>query len=399
MPERWPVGEGVQASRNAYAMSNNRLLEFAGSFWPARVQVGFRERVRVFVGAGVGIVVTALVSRWWFDAGGVAGPWLAAPLGASAVLVFAVPASPLAQPWAVVGGNTLSALVGTLCAMFIGDAAWAGGVAVALAIALMFSLRCLHPPGGATALLAALSASSFHFAVFPMLANSTLLVVAGVLYNRLTGRRYPHAQLRAVPTTPDSSRFRTVDLDAALAHYNQVLDVSRDDLEELLHFAEAAAYKRNFGDLRCADIMSKAPVSVQFGTLLGDAWQLMRSRRIKALPVTDRASRIVGIVTVADFMRLANLDRHDAIGARLRSLVSRDGLVHSNKAEVVGQIMTREVRVATSTRHVSELVPLFSDEGHHHIPIIDGDNRLVGIITQSDVVRALYRSTQAPAQD
>jgi len=378
-------------------MSNHRFLEFAASFWPARAHVSFRERLRSFTGAGVGIVLTALVSRWWFDAGGLAGPWLAAPLGASAVLVFAVPASPLAQPWAVVGGNTLSALVGTACAMLIGDPAWAGGIAVALAIALMFGLRCLHPPGGATALLAALSASNFHFAVFPMLVDSVLLVVAGVLYNSLTGRRYPHRQVRTAPAPADPSRFSPVDLDAALSHYNQVIDVSRDDLEELLHFAEAAAYKRNFGDLRCADIMSREPVSVQFGTLLGDAWQLMRSRRIKALPVTDRAHRIVGIVTVADFMRTANLDRHEGIGNRLRALVSRDGLVHSSKPEVVGQIMTREVRVATNTRHVSELVPLFSEGGHHHIPIIDAEKRLVGIITESDVVRALYRATRVSA--
>ncbi|MDM0014539.1 HPP family protein [Variovorax sp. J22P168] len=373
------------------------LLAFLRSFRPARVRVGGRERARAFMGAGIGILFTALASRWWGSVEGLPGPWMAAPLGASAVLVFALPASPLAQPWGVIGGNTISALVGSCCAMLIVDPAWAGAAAVAAAIAVMFSLRCLHPPGGASALLAALGASSWHFAVFPMLATSVLLVSAGVVYNGLTGRRYPHGQVQAPPAPANAapSRFTGADLDAALAHYNQVLDVSRDDLEELLRFAEGAAYKRNFGDLRCADIMSTAPVSVQFGESLERAWSLLRQHRIKALPVVDRVGRIAGIVTVADFMRLANLDRREGLGARLRAVLRPEGRVHSDKPETVGQIMTREVRVASASRHLSELVPLFAEGGHHHIPIIDDDKRLVGIVTESDVVRALYRITRA----
>ncbi|MGJ7491365.1 HPP family protein [Variovorax sp. ZT4R33] len=361
-------------------------------FWPARVQVDARERWRAVAGAGFGILLTALLSRWGIGSGA-PQPWLVAPIGASAVLVFAVPASPLAQPWAVVGGNTLSALVGAACAMLIGDPAWAGAIAVAVAVALMFLLRCLHPPGGATALLTALSASGFQFALFPMLVNSVLLVLAGVAYNGMTGRRYPHAQGRPeTARTPSGSRFSSADLDAALARYNQVLDVSRDDLEGLLQQAEAIAYERNFGALQCRDIMSREPLSVQFGTALEDAWALMRGRRIKALPVVDRARRIVGIVTVADFMRHADLDGHDGLGERLRALIRRSGASHDDKPETVGQIMTREVRVASEGRPAAELVPLFSEGGHHHIPIIDAQRRLVGIITQSDLVRALYRA-------
>lgn len=370
---------------------------FVGAFWPAPVRVDARERWRSVAGAGLGILFTALMSRWWAGAGSVV-PWLVAPLGASAVLVFVVPASPMAQPWSVLGGNTLSALVGAASAMLVPDPAWAAALAVASAIALMLALRCLHPPGGATALLTSLGAVGWHFALFPMLLNSALLVVAGVLYNSLTGRRYPHAQRQPAPDKSTAqARFSAADLDAALAHYNQVLDVSRDDLAELLHHAESAAYERNFGSLRCGDIMTRDPIAVPYGAALRDAWALMRQHRIKALPVIDRAHRIVGIVTVADFMRHADLDRHEGLGERLRALVRRSGAVHSDKPEVVGQLMTREVRVASVNRHVSELVPLFSEGGHHHIPIIDTERRLAGIITQSDLVRALHRATRPDA--
>ena len=372
-----------------------RAAAWLRTFWPQRFAVDGRERWRATLGALVGILLTAWASRWFSGALHM-GPWLVAPLGASAVLVFALPASPLAQPWSVVGGNTLSALVGVACAVVIPDPALAGALAVGLAIGLMFTLRCLHPPGGATALLVVMAHNTdFHIAAFPILFNSVLLVLAGVLYNQLTGRRYPHTQEPVHPAGPTpASRFSPADLDTALARYNQVLDVSRDDLEALLHHAELAAYQRNLGELRCEDIMTRTPFAVEFGAPLHEAWALMRQQRIKALPVVDKAQRIVGIVTVADFMRHADLEVHEGVGDRLRAFVRRAGAVASDKPEVVGQIMTRQVRVASASRFVIELVPLFSDGGHHHIPIIGANQRLVGIITQTDLVRALYRAVK-----
>lgn len=363
--------------------------------------VNAQERWRAALGAVLGLLFTALVCRWMVGSGGV-GLWLVAPMGASAVLMFALPASPLAQPWAVVGGNTVSALVGIACVRWIDDPALAGGLAVALAIVLMFALRCLHPPGGAMALIAVLShATQFHFAWFPSFVNSGLLVVAGIVYNTATGRRYPHVQVVARPggkvLGASAQRFNSVDLDAVLARYNQVLDISRDDLEALLQETEMESYRRRLGELRCGNIMSRQLITVEFGSSLQDAWSLMRQHRIKALPVVDRADRVVGIVTMADFMRHADVDMHDGIASQLRKLIRRTTSLYSDKPEVVGQIMTRQVRVASEDRHVVDLVPLFSEDGHHHIPIIGENNRLVGMITQSDFVRALYRAVETPA--
>lgn len=372
-----------------------QFKKFALSFLAVPLQVDARERWRALMGAAFGMLLTALVSRMLVDTA-LPATWLVAPMGASAVLVFAAPASPMAQPWSVLGGHLVSALVGVSCALFIGDPVSAASISVGLAIALMFALRCLHPPGGATALLAViLHATSYRFALFPVLLNSLLLVSAGVLYNNLTGRAYPHAQRSPSPPEPATpARFSPADMDAALAHYNQVLDVSRDDLDQLLHLAEAASYQRNLGELRCADIMSPNPVAVQFGSSLSAAWALMREHRIKALPVTDHQQAIVGIVTATDFFRRAGLDQHSGLGERVRELIQGDGLSSSDRPEVVGQIMTRRVRVAGVQRHALELVELFSQDGHTHIPIIDEANRLVGIVTKSDLVRALHRAVK-----
>jgi CBS domain-containing membrane protein len=376
-----------------------RLASWLAAFRPAPVTVNAQERLRAVIGAVLGVLFAALVSHWLAGIASVV-PWLVAPVGASAVLVFGVPASPLAQPWAVVGGNTVSALVGIACANWIGDPAVAGAVAVSLAIALMFSLRCLHPPGGAMALIAVLThATSFHWALFPAFTNSLLLVMGGMAYNTATGRRYPHVQVAAPGASGpgQTSRFSAADIDVVLARYNQVLDISRDDLQSLLQQTEMEAYRRQLGEIRCADIMSRELITVEFGTSLQEAWGMIRKHGVKSLPVVDKLHRIVGIITLADFMKHANVDLHEGFGERLRDFVRRTVTMHSDKPEVVGQIMTRQVRVASEDRHVVELMPLFSEDGHHHIPIIGEKNRLVGIITQSDFVKALHRAVQPSA--
>jgi CBS domain-containing membrane protein len=287
----------------------------------------------------------------------------------------------------------LSALVGIVCVQLFDDPAVAGAVAVAGAIALMFSFRCLHPPGGAVALFVALAhASSFKFALFPVLTNSALLAFTGILYNTATGRRYPHSQIVDRTNAAPSSRFSSADLDEVLKRYNQVLDVGRDDIENILHMAEMNAMERRLSDLRCQDIMTRNVHTVEYGTDLQDAWALMRTHRVKALPVVDRQRRIIGIISVGDFMRHADIDQSYTVRDRLHQLIRRTPTVHTNKPEAVGQIMSTNVRVASAERSVAELMPIFTEHGHHHIPIIDADNRLVGIITESDFVRALYRS-------
>jgi CBS domain-containing membrane protein len=373
-----------------------RLGQGLRAFWPAALPIDARERLRASIGAGLGILLVALLAAWWLEGQpvhqhGALALALVAPLGASAVLVFALPSSPLAQPWSVVGGNTLSALIGIACALWIPEANLAAAVAVALAIAAMFCLRCLHPPGGASALLMVLiGAQEFSYAWTPVAVDSLLLVSAGLLYNNLTRRPWPHVPRPAEPS--GETRLQRADLDAVLARYNQVLDISRDDLAALLEQVEARAYQRKMGELRCADVMSREPVTARAEMPLQQAWALMRARRIKALPVVDRQGYLLGIVTVADFMRQIDLDVHEGLGWRLRSLVrprERQG------ERTVGLIMTRTVRVASSDRLLIDLVPVFSENGHRHIPIIDGSRRLVGIITQSDLIRALYQAVRA----
>ncbi|AOX21303.1 hypothetical protein A0U90_08580 [Kozakia baliensis] len=175
---------------------------------------------------------------------------IVAPMGASAVLVFAVPASPLATPRAVILGNALSAAIGVLVSILVPTLPLACALAVALAIGGMFVSRSLHPPGGASALTAVLAQPAAHgwvsavaFPFLPVGLNAVFLVLAGVLFHRVTGHTYPH--IARLPIVPDrTGHFRREDIQVALGQLSDRLDVSLADLEELFVLTEQAAERR-----------------------------------------------------------------------------------------------------------------------------------------------------------
>lgn len=155
-------------------------------------KVSWLERFRSVCGAFIGLMLVLTIAKILGEIGGI-DEWLMASLGASALLVFALPGSPMAQPWAVIAGNTLSALIGISCFHLIGEPLLALPVAGALSILGMFILRCLHPPAAAVALIVVLGhIGHYRYAFFPVMVDSVLLIVAGAIYSNLTGKRYPN---------------------------------------------------------------------------------------------------------------------------------------------------------------------------------------------------------------
>ena len=154
--------------------------------------VAMVERVRSGFGAFIGLMLVLTTAKYLGELGGIE-EWLMASLGASALLVFVLPGSPMAQPWAVIAGNTLSALVGICIAHLVGEPLIAMPLAASLSILGMFFLRCLHPPAAAVSLIVVLGhVLHFRYAFFPVMVDSILLVMAGAAYSNLTGKRYPN---------------------------------------------------------------------------------------------------------------------------------------------------------------------------------------------------------------
>lgn len=211
--------------------------------------------LRGAVGAGLGIALAGWVGLIFAGTSDGLYPMLVAPLGASAVLVFAIPASPLAQPWPVIGGDLLSAAVGLATGTVLGDPVVSAAVGVCVAIAVMTIARCLHPPGGACALLCALGATGaegwdFGY-MLPITANVLMLVLVGWLYNNFTGHSWPHVQYpvpRQTRPFPHPGTYRRSDIEEVLADWDEMLDVDIDDLDAVFRAVERRAAKRELAE-------------------------------------------------------------------------------------------------------------------------------------------------------
>ncbi|WP_019996572.1 HPP family protein [Aureimonas ureilytica] len=379
------------------------------SFLPSSPPVSFRERLRSAFGALIGILLTGLVCRFALGPG-TALPILIAPMGASAVLLFAVPASPLAQPWSLIGGNLVSSLVGVTVGLLVPDPFLAAALAIGIAIGLMMGLRCLHPPSGAVALTAVLGGPGIHalgygFVIWPVMANSVLMLIAAILYNRMAGRTYPHRPLAVAAghqtrDRPAAARvgFTSEDLDAVLAEYDQLLDVDRGDLEAILRQAEIRSYRRRSGQMTCASIMSRDVVAIAPDAPIAEALELLRSHHIKTLPVTSEDARVVGIVTQTDLLDKPTWGpRGPRLGVGLRLQLTLNRMRAPNGS--IEDIMTSPVRTVSPDTLLADIVRLMAATGLHHLPVVEADGRLAGIVSQSDLIVALLAESDRRAEE
>ncbi|MET0807634.1 MAG: HPP family protein [Pseudoxanthomonas sp.] len=208
------------------------------------------------IGALLGIVAVYWITRAALPpqvmglAGGVI---MLTSMGASAVLLFAVPQGALSQPWAVIGGHLVSAAIGVTCQKLFPEQDWTAALAVGLAVGSMHYLRCIHPPGGATALAAVIGgtqvhALGYHYLLVPVLINVAAILAMALAFNALfPWRRYPahlHKRAQASPITQPAQRqfeLTQEDLYAAMEQLNSYVDITSESLTELLELAKQHA--------------------------------------------------------------------------------------------------------------------------------------------------------------
>lgn len=209
--------------------------------------VSEREHWISAVGGLVGILAVLWVSHIWLGSHG--GVFAIASMGAAAVLLFAAPHGALSQPWPVLGGNMVSAFIGVTCARWLGhEPMLAASLAVALSISAMYTLRCLHPPGGATALYAVLGGETVHalgygYLFSPVLLNVVVLLSVAVMFNYpFAWRRYPqswHQRTQSEVVADEKSMIPHSNLVYALSQIDTFVDVSEDDLQRIYALALA----------------------------------------------------------------------------------------------------------------------------------------------------------------
>lgn len=373
------------------------------SLGPAMPRPRPQEALRAGLGAGIALSLSGgllvLLNAWRGD---FANFLLIAPLGASAFLLFAIPNSPLAQPFSAIMGNTMSALVAIAVLQLGLPAEVSVGLAVGGAIFVMAILRAMHPPGGAVALATVLIAVEddrvgIAFVLSPVLLDTALLVLLAVVYNRLTGRRYPFRQTPEIGAhqTSDAAPDRRLGLapdvlERLLSEFKLGANIGAEDFGRILAAAEAEAARRHFAGLTCGEVMSQNIVSVAPDTSLITIADLFRKHHFKTLPVVDADRKLKGIISQNDFIqrtRSLSLPQKGGFAGNLCALLDP-----ANRRMSAQNIMTIDLRVVRPEDGVAILVQLLADGGVQAAPVVERQ-RLVGIVTRSDLLAILAHQT------
>ncbi len=358
------------------------LADYLRRFGPVTSRPDLSEVATAALGAALGMAATGAV-LWSLAGMGtfLDHPLLIAPFGASAVLIFAVPASPLSQPWPAIAGNLVAALCGLASAHLVPHPLPATVLAVLATIVLTSSARALHPPAGALAAFVVLSvpagtAPPFSFALSPALTGTVLLVAFGLLWHRVTGRTYP---LRR-PGVPARGAYGTTDTrpqDRQLPSGQELGDVLQRlhlettlgvaDLALLIAAVELQAAVRSQGPLTAADLMSRDLTTVLPDTALPQIAALFREHGFKSLPVRDASGAFCGIVPQSALVG-----------------VSDPALTATDLCDPSPPTCAPHTPLADLTRQMAD--------GKTQVLGVLSGNELVGLVTRSDLVTGLIRA-------
>lgn len=374
------------------------------SLGPAVAHVSGVEALRAGLGALVGLGLTGMfllspsVDPEW-------GLFLVAPFGATSVLLFAVPNSPLAQPWSAIVGNTVAAIVGVAVCLLIADPILRVALAVGLAITATILCRAVHPPAGAVAMTAAMSPDmvahlGFWFALTPIAVGTIALVVIATVYARLTGRHYPFRQFDDPSSHGTENRnpierlgLSEQELTGILEHYRQSFNLGVEDLARLIGAAELQAAAHSAGPLTAEDIMSRNLVTVSPETALVDIADLFRRHRFISLPVVGPDQTFLGVIfqyhligqAMADALRLER-----SYWAALKRLLDRGRKTQIKAADVMSVASPR----ATTNTPIGVLLPMMATGDADAVPVVE-HGKIIGIVTRTDLVAALTRRALA----
>jgi CBS domain-containing membrane protein len=362
------------------------------------------QRLKVALSAFIALFIVTYIS---LQLAGTAGSIvLLASMGASAVLLFGLPNSPLAKPWSFAAGHLISATVGLVCSHLFTDLALMAAVTISIVLFVMYIFECMHPPGGATALVPVIASTDqvlgYEFLLYPVALNVFVLLAVALLLQKLWlkhGMQKPIQKYDPVHLHQDASPLKRLglqpeDLLSALNSFDTVVDISEQDLERLYHHAQLNAYQRKSGEIRCRDIMSRDLITVGPNSAVASAWQLLRKHKISILPVTDTEQQLLGVVSTVDFLKNLQVPHYWGLLRHVNQLLLKNRHNKQYKRKVA-EIMVSNLSVAYEDDHIVALVPMLSDQGLHHIPVLNTQQQLVGIITQSDLIAALFNSKLA----
>jgi len=387
------------------------MKAFLRLFLPPPNTTSLSEKAISGFAALLGIALVMFISQQFLPAEDL--PWVVASMGASAVLLFAVPLGTLSQPWSFVGGHLLSGVIGVSVAKLIPDIVIASAVAVSLAIFVMYLTHCLHPPGGATALSAVVGSSTVHelgytFLLTPVALNvAVMLAFAFIINNLLPNRYYPNTlkcyreeKNKTVGENFGGEKLQNAlsvsrdDIKFALQEIGDFVDVSDEHLSQIFNISATHARRKRMGEILVGDIMTRDVVTAEYGDEVEGLWMLMAKHKIRSIPIVDSANKLEGIVTIADFLNQVKVPTDEPLKERLEHFIKHTEGMETTKPEAAGHLMQSPVITVQHDQHILDLFPIFYEKGIHHLPVVDAKNNLVGMITPKNLLIALHADLQ-----
>lgn len=229
------------------------IMKFRQLMGVELVELSSTEKLVATIGGGLSILMLIGFSLWALPASGATA--VITSMGASAVLLFAVPHGQLSQPWPVIAGHGISAVIGVACAQYIPQQQVAAACAVGFAIGAMHQFKCIHPPGGATAFTAVMGGSAIHhlgfwFVLFPVLTNAIVMVLLAVIINgAFKWRRYPAifnvASHPPPPSQAEAPAPTHEEVVEAIKSIDSFVDISEEDLLRLTELLSHRTQRRD----------------------------------------------------------------------------------------------------------------------------------------------------------
>ncbi|WP_435256912.1 HPP family protein [Thioclava sp. FR2] len=339
---------------------------------PAMGETSRGELLRATLGTALAIALTDILLwtlRHFTPAlpGGTGDPMreliLVSPFAATAFLILTVPNSPLAQPWSVIIGNTIGCACGALCVWLLPYPVLAAATGVGLSVIAMSAVRALHPPGAAMALNAVLlhfsgTETGVAFVLATVTVGSVLLVLFGMVFNPLTGRRYPFRQ--ANETLPKEA----ISLAAILERLKLSANIGVTDLSRLIAAVEAEATAHHLGHMAAGSMMTAAPFTLPPTATLPEIGAAFKEHPFRSIPVTEHGLYL--------------------------GLLRQSALLDAAE-DASAQSLMQKVDTVAPTAELPEVLPHLTTGRLRVLPVVE-DGKLVGIITRSDLIGVLARA-------
>lgn len=341
--------------------------------WPSRGQL------KAALAASLALAVVAGVSQQLLDP--LQHVVLLASMGATAVLLFGLPHSPLAKPRVVFFGHLLPATIGLLCSHWIPNFAVMAATTMGLVMLVMYRFDCMHPPGGATAMVPVIAALQaplpWSFLVAPVLLNLLLMLGISNLLQRWL----------AAPSSPAAPVLPPQALQHAIASQDELVDVDPDTLQQL--FQSAQAYMRQQPQpASCADITRPLAARARLTDHLSQGWDALSQHNSEVLAVESDDGQFVGMLRRLDFLQ-PRLPQH--LWAWRRVLLQLHWhLTRRFSHQPLALLPLWQVPVVSSQQAISDLVPLFAKPQVTLVVVVD-QGRLQGMIQASDLVQWLLQ--------